>query len=268
MAETGLPDLSARIEPRRYEYRGTAESVGAMLSLGAECLKIIQESGCQVDYLTWLKLMRSASPHVTVEISSCWHEWVWDSLRTSPDASSRYGELPPAGAAWSSKGERFEVLPKGAVLSVGLSTLEVKRLRHLRYPDPMRTGVTVVLQDMLWMRPGKKGRLECCDVAAEVWISSDDGWPLERESDVMRIDVAFIRREKDQIVCRVKSLNQALTVATKRLRPDRRSHSGRIYDCFLLWSDGKMKLLEDVRRDVEAGIWFTPKAALPRESVS
>ena len=77
----------------------------------------------------------------------------------------------------------------------------------------------------------------------------------------MRIDVERIIVEKDVVTIRVDSLNQAFTVASRRLQPERRSHGGRIYDHIVHVRGHVRTRLEEIRRKVESGSWKIPEEA-------
>ena len=77
----------------------------------------------------------------------------------------------------------------------------------------------------------------------------------------MRIDTERVKVEGDHVIVQVDSLNQAYTVAARRLQPERRSHSGRIYSFFLFVAeDGSTQLLERIRAKVEEGTWKAPES--------
>ncbi len=57
----------------------------------------------------------------------------------------------------------------------------------------------------------------------------------------------------------VGSLNEAYTVASRRLEPERRHPGGHIYDVFF-WDDGMNRTqLEIIRKKVETGKWPEPQ---------
>jgi len=71
----------------------------------------------------------------------------------------------------------------------------------------------------------------------------------------MRIEADRITPGNGIVNVRVDSLNQAYTVSSRRLEPERRSHGGRTYDHVVHATETKRTRLEDIRLKVETGRW-------------
>src|SRR5215510_12354852 len=89
----------------------------------------------------------------------------------------------------------------------------------------------------LTMGPGKAGRFECRDVKATVEIPVEKAESLDQEAVLMKLERIEIAVQRNMVMAWVSSLNHALTVTTRRLRPHRRTHGGRIYD-YIAWRNG------------------------------
>jgi len=89
--------------------------------------------------------------------------WLWDAIRTEPQLSHQFSDLLPAAAPWRNRDDRFKVFDAGEWFVIGMKGPEVAAL--LKYPirAPQSEVVAVQIQKDLWFKPGKGGRLECCD---------------------------------------------------------------------------------------------------------
>lgn len=188
--------------------------------------------------------------------------WLWECLRLAPDLLDLFGDLPPATVPWSSKDQRFEVFGDKASFVIGMNAGEISQLLQATAKAPAEERVSVLTEEPLRMRPGKKDRLECCDCEATVTIRVEKAFSLEREADIMRIEADRITIDGKTITVRVDSLNQAYTISSRRLEPRRRSHGGRTYDHMVHAGKGTRITLEDIRQLVESGEW-RPSAAPP-----
>ena len=113
------------------------------------------------------------------------------------------------------------------------------------------------------MRRGKSGRLECCPVGATLTYLVEDLHSLQEEADLIGVSSSWLQIEAcshpaftGQVYVEVRSLNQAYTLASRRLQPHRRSHTGNIYDK-ISWTPPTAEplLLGEVRLLVESGEW-------------
>jgi len=144
-----------------------------------------------------------------------------------------------------------DVLPAGSKLSIELD------YEHRSRPPQLR------LRGSLSMRRGKSGRLECCPVGATLTYLVEDIHSLQEEADIIGVSSSVVQIEAcshstftGQVHVEVRSLNQAYTLASRRLQPHRRSHTGNIYDK-VSWvpPTAQPLLLEEVRLLVESGEW-------------
>ena len=225
--------------------------VGDHLVVGAITLDSMLRTNGSATFADWSAQMH-AERHVTIERLT----WIWNSLRTEPELKRYFGDLPAGGLPWKTKNDKFKVFDAGETFVIGMKRAEVVQLLQSRGPDEtvvVRTG------EDLFMRPGKAERLECCDCMATVTVQVPETYSLDREADIMRIDAKRIKLGDRLIEVEVDSLNQAYTVSSRRLEPDRRSHGGRTYDHVVhVGEKGRMRL-EDIRRYVESGDWRVPE---------
>lgn len=188
--------------------------------------------------------------------------WLWDALRTEPEMQHKFGMLPPAAAPWAGTKMRFKVFGPQEMFVIGLKRAAIADLLKYPHKDPQEETVSVRTIDELLMKPKGK-RLECCDCHAEVTIRVDEVFLVAREADVMEIEEDRITLGNHIVKVRVDSLNQAYTVSSRRLEPDRRSHGGRTYDHVVHVGQGKRTPLEIIRQSVENGDWQVPPASAP-----
>jgi hypothetical protein len=181
--------------------------------------------------------------------------WLWDALRTEPSFKRRFGELPAATLPRTNKGQRVQVFHDGEQFEITMkgATVPARNAGGQLEFDMKEAIVSVRTEEPLDMKPGKGGRLECCDCKAIVTIRVDKTYPVEREADIMRIDSSRISVSDRVLTIKVDSLNQAYTVSSRRLELGRRSHGGRTYDCMVHISGTERTRLEDIRRKVETG---------------
>jgi len=150
-----------------------------------------------------------------------------------------------------SRQNRRDVLPAGARLSIELD------YEHRARPPLLR------LRGSLSMRRGKSGRLECCPVGATLSYFVENLHSLQEEADLIGVSTSWVNIEAcshpaftGRVDVEVRSLNQAYTLASRRLQQHRRSHTGNIYDK-ISWTPPTAEplLLEEVRLLVESGEW-------------
>lgn len=210
-----------------------------------------------VSFQDWADSVRS-SPELGSEATTDNHlHWLWDMLRTAPDLKETFAM---ATAARRQRGEQIDVFHPGDWFVIGMKRGDVAQMLQRRGGLPQEERVSVRIQEQLRMRPGRGDRFECCDCKAEVVIRIPDIFPVAREADIMRVEVDRIELGEGFVTVQVDSLNQAYTVASRRLEPERRSHGGRIYDHVVHVRGNERTRLEVIRQQVECGSWQTPQA--------
>jgi len=135
------------------------------------------------------------------------------------------------------------VLPKGTTLYVQIAGL------------PASAWPEVVLDEQLGMQRGKSGRLECSKVKGRLILTGLSVLSVGEEANTFRVqDDCVELLGKGEVQVKVVSLNQAYTFASRRLEPNRMSHTGRIYSKMYLTRDefGGCSL-DRVRAEVDAG---------------
>jgi hypothetical protein len=237
-----------------------------LLFLGGDVLYEMRSSNDErsVSFRNWVSALRE-SPELEKTSATDQHMiWLWESLRTAPDLRSFFGDLPSGLNPWTSEDDLFDVFEPGECFLIGMTEGEVERLlkppKLISEPEPER--VRLQTQEHLQMRPGKGHRLECCDCRSEITIAVDKVFSLEREADIMRIEQDRIKLGKDFVKVLVDSLNQAYTVASRRLEPQRRGHGGRTYGRLVHIGIDKRTRLEDIRQLLESGSW--PSSIAPK----
>lgn len=186
--------------------------------------------------------------------------WLWDALRTEPELKHKFGSLPPAASPWTGTKKRFTVFGSGEWFVIGLKTEAITELTKYPHKPALEETVAVRTLEPLVMKPGKGGRLECCDCHADVTIRVDNVHSIQYEATIMEIKEDRITLGKGVVTVRVDSLNQAYTVSSRRLEPNRRSHGGRTYDHVVHVGNESRTPLETIRQQVECGDWKPPIA--------
>jgi hypothetical protein len=225
-----------------------------LLIIGASRLEAMAASKI-VSFSEWTDLTAEDARSQGMAVTQEQLRWLWNALRTEPEMTRRLGRLLPAPPIKGNRSEQFLVLDHGESFVIGMKVNEVQELLGRKQFPATAERASVRLLGQLYMRHGKAGRLECCDVRAEVVIRPTSVHALSREADIMRIDEDDVVIEGDSVKARVKSLNQAYTVASRRLEPERRSHGGRIYDHLIYVRPGERMLLETIRQRVEEREW-------------
>lgn len=245
------------LPPKEDDYRHVTE-ISRLFVSGAMFLHGMLAERQMIsfeEWATWLAEDTSIEAGIATEERL---QWLWDALRTEPELRDKFGRLPPSNAPWLADDQRRKVFDAGEWFIIGFKGGSVDDL--LKRPERAISDEIVAVRTLgvLWMRSGKGGHLECCDCPAEVTIQAPEVFNPIREADIMEIDPQRISIGRNCVTVRVDSLNQAYTVASRRLEPHRRSHGGRIYDHLIHAGREKRTLLEEIRRQVEKGDWIVP----------
>lgn len=245
--------------------------VGHLLFLGRGCFDFLKTQGLRIQFTSWKEQVIHAAPEYDLQATDDEWLWVWESLQQCKSVTEKFGKLPTAGVRWKTNNDRFNCLPAGSIFGVAIKQSELKGIFQTFANGSGRPTVCVKTLSPLRMKPGKAKRLECCDTQCEVTISVAKPFSAEREADIMRIELGDIIERTDTFVrARVKSLNQAYTIASRRLEPERRSHGGRTYDKFVYFSPQLRKtwLLDKIREQMELGTWQFPQGPIGESSPS
>jgi hypothetical protein len=154
--------------------------------------------------------------------------------------------------------EHFHLLPIRARFAIELTPPELRDL--LRTPSETASDARIVVRllEKLRMRPGKASRLECCNVLGELTIKVEEALGLDGEAEIMRVEPQLITLGENTVTVITKSLNQAYSIASRRLEPNRRQHGGHAYDRLVYLESGERLKLEHIRRRVETEDWEVP----------
>lgn len=182
--------------------------------------------------------------------------WIWNSLRRDPGLQQFFESLSPAGVRWNRDSDPMLVIKRNdwfVIAFQGGSCLSANA------KPPSQEPAAFVLLDDLFMRPGRNDRLECCDCRCLLHLRPEDIYPIEREIDILRVDrEQIIELDEGLIKIEVPSINQAYTVASRRLEPDRRTHGGNVYEHVVHVGNAARNRLEAIRLSVELGEWPLP----------
>ncbi|MDP1563853.1 MAG: hypothetical protein Q8M16_20935 [Pirellulaceae bacterium] len=257
-----MPSDNESIPPRKSVAKALA-----MIEAGASILLELQQSFVLRDnirFATWSHVFRQSSRSDYQELTREQTMWVWETLRTAPGLVTLFGSLEPATAPWKSQRESIHVLDAEAKFYIGLNQDGVHGLLDYHNPLFCLERAWIKTKQPLLMRPGKHDRLECCDCRSEVYIQFDQPSPIGREADILNVEPERIRVEDNTIIVTVDSLNQAYTVASRRLEPKRRGHGGRIYEHLVLDEANGRTLLENLRIRIEQNAWEQQERDLDR----
>jgi hypothetical protein len=193
--------------------------------------------------------------------------WTWDSLRQDPVLKNEFQNLSPAGMHWNRNSQPFLVLERDSWFVIGLSRYDTGGLTCAGNKPPQEELAAFQLLGDLSMQPGRNDRLECCDCPCLLQLRPDQVYAKERELDIMGVRIEQIKHLGNRLILiEVPSINQAYTVASRRLEPERRSHGGNIYEHVVYVGENQRRRLEEIRLAVELGRWKLPSS--PQESSS
>lgn len=243
--------------PRSLSREDQFRDIGDFLVAGLSLLDEMRAGNSLVNYSDWANRLCGKARLDEDSVMESRLMWLWDAIRTEPQLSQQFSDLLPAAAPWRNRDDRFKVFDAGEWFVIGMKGSQVTELLKLNR-KPWEESVAVQTKKTLFMKPGKGGRLECNDCEALVTIRVTEVSSVEREADIMRIEHDRITLGNGFVQVRVDSLNQAYTVSSRRLEPERRSHGGRTYDHVVHATETKRIRLEDIRQEVERGVMGIP----------
>ena len=237
------PDTADTFETR-------VERLGTLFADGAATLNSMTRERKPLTFQAWADRLEKIYEGDSLFEDDTQKKWLWDALRTEPGCKKRFGDLPKP-VPWT-RDQHIQVFHAGEWFEIGFTV------------NMEKTTVLIQTKKPLNMRLGKGNRLECCDCEATITIQVREILSPQREADIMRIDPKQIDFPQNHILrVTVDSLNQAYTISSRRLEPNRRSHGGRAYDHIFHVAGTKRTPLEKIRRAVEDGTWKIPE---PRNS--
>lgn len=242
-----------------YEH---VSQISRLFTSGAMLLHGMFTEGDPITFKVWASRLREDKSFEKGFATVDRLMWLWDALRSEPELEHEFGSLPPAAAPWAGTRTRFKVFDSGESFVIGLKRDTVAELLRKPHKNATDETVSVMTLQPLLMKPGKGGRLECCDCEAVVTIRVPEIHFPVREADIMEVDVGRITLGDGVVIVRVDSLNQAYTVSSRRLEPARRSHGGRTYDHVVHVGKGRRTPLETIRQQVANDEWVVPPPAL------
>ncbi len=234
------------------------ETMSRQFSLGAHIAIEMLKDG-QLPFDEWYKKVTLEGDIAITPLNNLRLIWIWDTLRKDQNLKDVFQDLSPAGMRWNRNSPPILAMKKGSWFLIGLSRNAASALLFPPRKPPQEELVVFQLLDDLFMQPGRNDRLECCDCPCLLQLRPDEVYTKERESDIMGIDMEQIKfLGKGVIQVEVPSINQAYTVASRRLEPKRRSHGGNVYEHVVYADEQRDHRLENIRLLVELGEWGTP----------
>ena len=209
-------NLGALQAHRRY--------LAQLLSIGAVQLEALAESCEQVTFPAWSDAVREAGAEERVEADDRQLEWLWQALTTEPAIVRELGgQILYPEDEWRAR-KPVPVLRSGHVLGIFLKNLSAFGSPVLPIPSEAKPDGWITLLSVLMMGPGKatSRRFECQDVNATVQIQLANPGSREQEATMMKLQPSDIVIGDGRITTTVRSLNHALTVASRRLEARRR----------------------------------------------
>ncbi len=243
---------------RLFDTTTRWQRLSLLVELGGYALDEFNERGVLPKFQPWFVSVKEMAAMKQVNFDHSDAEWLWDVLRSESSVQRELGSLPPAGVSWFKQTEHFHLLPKGARFAIGLSPYEVRNLLQTPSETAPDARIVVRLLEKLRMRPGKASRLECCNVLGELTIKAEETFGSDREAEIMRVEPQLITLGEKTVTVITKSLNQAYSVASRRLEPNRRQHGGHTYDRLVYLGSCERIKLEHIRRRVETDDWEVP----------
>jgi len=237
-----------------------ASRVIALISEGLICLDSVVFQEGTIPSKTWegrifLRNMLADQPNKK-ELN-----WLWDTIRSFPNISTENLKIPDYGVTYYPDHKEHHVFDEGQTFFISFKRLKPNIIRSYENNDHTKDPI-ITLKQPLKMRRGKAGRLECCNVAAEVKIHLDKNIlneniikDVNRQAGIAGLAPDLVSHMNNFSTFTVTSLNQAYTVASRMLEPERKSHGGRCYDHLVCVLNDSYKGLEEVRREVESGSW-------------
>jgi hypothetical protein len=156
-----------------------------------------------------------------------------------------------------SKEEKKLVLPQGSEIGIFLKSVPENTygvdLSKVGNPD----GQIILLEDLFMKSGGERNRLRASDAKANLILQTPTFTGIAFEAVACGVEPDAVEIKGNKLIVKVKSLNDALTVANNRLKPQRK-HSGRAYSYMALIYNGLCYSIEAIRKKVEEGKWEFP----------
>lgn len=232
-------------------------NLAQLLLIGGVQLEVLAGRRDRVTFKVWAEAVAVDARKRGLAISDGQLDWLWEALTTEPRVARELrGRIVSGEEEWKGQ-EPVLALKPGAELGLFLKPFTAFGAPVLALPPEARPECMITLRSALMMQPGKATarRFECCDVECEVDIRVEKPGTDEQEAVLMKLEPDEVKVKDGRVLAHARSLNHAFTVATRRLRPHRRSHGGRAYD-HVAWHKGNQWVtLESIRSAVEAGKW-------------
>ncbi len=238
-----------------------ADRMAEQFQLGAHvAIGMLDEKG-HVVFNTWKSRVLEAGLFSDSTSDDLRLIWIWDTLRQDSALRDVFKELSPAGMEWNRFSRPMFTLPHGSRFVIGVEPEASGELLFPSAGDFGEASASFQIDDDLYFRPGRGDRLECSPCEGTLYLRVAQTHAAEREMDILGVERDQLLAIEDKTLqIRVRSLNQAYTVASRRLEPNRMTHGGSAYE-HIVYVDGQRKLkLEEIRRAVELGLWTIPES--------
>ena len=237
--------------------------LGDLVQSGWHWLKLVSRQGGELCFSTWAKSVTKAAEDRGERVSEEEIEWLWNALTNEPRfKATRAGLVVSPEDEWKRR-TSVKVLPRGSEFGIFLklfpfrTTVPSKALA-------VKPDAIARIDAPLWMKPGKASHYECKSVLATVSFRPKDVKSAADEAAMIRLKEEAVTVDNGHVTVKVESLNQAYSVTSLRLEPQRRSHGGTIYQ-HVAWLDGQILVpIDAIRQQVKDGSWEFPELT-PRE---
>ena len=222
---------------------------------GLHWMHVVAERNSDIRFSNWAQLMNQArckSNNLKAEKLI----WLWEAIISEPEIKKKFSnQIRSIEDDWKML-DPIECLPAKSLLGVFLKNLSTLGYPVMPISQDIKPDAELEILQPLSMKPGKAGRLECCDVRTRLNLGINPLESVEAEAAVLKVDKENIEIQDNCVIVEVKSLNHAYTTASLRLEPYRRSHGGRIYDHIaLIQINNCYRPLEYIRVEHEKSLW-------------
>ena len=233
----------------------------ADLRLGIQSLQdILDSKNVKPDRIStaWFNAMRGHS-----EMKDDRIKWVWDTLRND----RRLRDHPTLNDAVFS----FHDVP---VFNADTWLVLVVTKKHGNkagsYPPDQQLPVLIQINEQLTFKSGKSGKMDCRDCRCTLFIPVPELIEPQRQAEILSVSADQLDDDKHSgtpiLTIDANSLNQAYTLASRKLEPERKSHGGRAYDRIWHVVDKQQESLLKIRDKAERGNWSIPKLSKAPEN--
>jgi len=232
-------------------------NLAQLLLIGGTKLESLVAGSNRVTFSAWADAVSKEAQRRGLLTAVGQTEWLWECLTKEPRVSKELGDrILSLDEEWLLQ-KPIPVLTAGKRLGIFLKSFSSFGSQPAQLTVGAQPQAWIELHGDLVMAPRKRSfrRLECLDVDCHVEITLPDPGTAEQEAFRMKLEPADVSVDGQKVIAYAKSLNHALTVASRRMESHRRSNGGRAYD-HIAWREGaRWVSLEMIRSKAESGLW-------------